>query len=225
MVEEQTDHHVDLILPFLILNCLDDLSEVIKCITDLWCFAKEHNWSLVLYAIGSIINPIRPCLSSLSSGPGWGLLGLHVKKLCELRQHPLFAPQNLALNNCRYSIIHATKFELGISSIFRDMTSESYSSHEGNESSNSCIYVPLRTKFKVDMKRKFLSSHMKVHEKQEWTLLTVFWYLIWFQRYLRLKGRNMTLKIRSLQTTTTVKIMTSSGLHVDHWVIRLTITR
>ena len=57
---------------------------------------------------------------------------------------------------------------------------------------------------------------MKVHEKQEWTLLTVFWYLIWFQRYLRLKGRNMTLKIGSLQTTTTVKIMTSSGLHVDH---------
>ena len=35
MAEEQTDHHVDLILPFLILNCLDDLSEVIKCITDL----------------------------------------------------------------------------------------------------------------------------------------------------------------------------------------------
>ena len=48
---------------------------------------------------------------------------------------------------------------------------------------------------------------MKVHEKQEWTLLTVFWYLIWFQRYLRLKGRNMTLKIGSLQTTTTVKIL------------------
>ena len=28
--------------------------------------------------------------------------------------------------------------------------------------------------FKVDMKRKFLFSHMKVHEKQERTLLTVF---------------------------------------------------
>ena len=69
---------------------------------------------------------------------------------------------------------------------------------------------------KVDMKRKFLFSHMKVHEKQERTLLTVFLYLIWFQRYLRLKGRNMSLKIGSLQTTTTVKIMTSSGLHVDH---------
>ena len=27
---------------------------------------------------------------------------------------------------------------------------------------------------KVDMKRKFLFSHMKVHEKQERTLLTVF---------------------------------------------------
>ena len=28
--------------------------------------------------------------------------------------------------------------------------------------------------FKVDIKRKFLFSHMKVHEKQERTLLTVF---------------------------------------------------
>ena len=27
---------------------------------------------------------------------------------------------------------------------------------------------------KVDMKRKFLFSHMKVHEKQERTLLTIF---------------------------------------------------
>ena len=34
----------------------------------------------------------------------------------------------------------------------------------------------------------------------------------------------MTLKIGSLQTTTAVKIMTSSGLYVDHRVVRLTIT-
>ena len=81
----------------------------------------------------------------------------------------------------------------------------------------------VQTLIKVDMKRKFLFCHIEVHEKQEWTLLTVFWYLIWFQRYLRLKGRNMTLKIGSLETTTTVKIMMSSGLHVDHCVIRLTI--
>ena len=87
------------------------------------------------------------------------------------------------------------------------------------------IVIRCSLSVKVDMKRKFLFSHMKVHEKQERTLLTVFWYLIWFQRYLRLKGRNMSLKYGSLQTTTTVKIMTSSGLHVDHWVIRLTITR
>ena len=35
----------------------------------------------------------------------------------------------------------------------------------------------------------------------------------------------MKLKIGSLQTTTTATIVTSSGLHVDHCVTRLTITR
>ena len=34
----------------------------------------------------------------------------------------------------------------------------------------------------------------------------------------------MTAKIGSLQTTTTVKIIMSSDLHVDHLVIRFTIT-
>ena len=33
------------------------------------------------------------------------------------------------------------------------------------------IYIYI---FKADMKRKFFFSHMKVHEKQELTLLTVF---------------------------------------------------
>ena len=64
--------------------------------------------------------------------------------------------------------------------------------------------------FKVDMKWKVLFSCMKVHGKHEWTPLTLFWYLIWFQRYQRLKNRNTTLKIGSLQTTTTtIKIVTS----------------
>ena len=40
---------------------------------------------------------------------------------------------------------------------------------------------------KVDMKWTFSFFHMKVHEKQEWMLLTISWYLIWFQRYQRLK--------------------------------------
>ena len=56
---------------------------------------------------------------------------------------------------------------------------------------------------------------MKLHEKHGRTLFTISRYLIWFQRYERSKNRNMTLKIGSLQTTTTIKIVTSSSLHVD----------
>ena len=56
---------------------------------------------------------------------------------------------------------------------------------------------------------------MKVQEKLERTPVTVSSYLIWFQRYQGLKSRNVTLRIGSLLTTTTVKIVMSSGLHVD----------
>ena len=50
---------------------------------------------------------------------------------------------------------------------------------------------------KVDMKWNFLFSCLKVHEKHEWTPLTVSWYFVWFKRYQRLKTWNLQCKIGS----------------------------
>ena len=72
--------------------------------------------------------------------------------------------------------------------------------------SQSHALINLAALFKVDMKRKFLFSHMKVHEKQERTLLTV---------SDNLSGSRDTQNWFTANNAT-VKIMTSSGLHVDH---------
>ena len=93
-----------------------------------------------------------------------------------------------------------------------------------------CELLHLICKVKVDMKWKFLFSDMIVEAKPERRLLTVSWYLFWFQRYRHSKKCKIAQKVVHLSQkfgetmAKMAKFVTSVGLHVSRQIMWSTIT-
>ena len=129
-----SNHLISLIPP----KTAADFRHLLSCGTIVVSMRKLFHWNRVWTLHALTLSNSAFQVSRLARGRE-GLSGPHLKMLGNLWLHCL-TEMKFSKSNCKYLIMYARKFEFGSYSILEDMTSQSYPSHEGNDSLNSVTY-------------------------------------------------------------------------------------